>query len=216
MQSEVMYIRSSSNNPANVARQDVFSFSFLRPPFLKLLLKSLFHVVFASTIFLSTAEHAAALLRGRLALHLLRHLDVNLEELAHAAVQAHGLALVEVGFAVLWGNALLGAGVDEPAKVKVWLEMKGARLQRVSEIGVWRARLGSVFTMRSRWFEGGEVRIYWLNMPETISISASAAAIFSAEEGWGRPPPKRKDIFAGCVGVLFGCVEVLLVALRKL
>ncbi len=37
--------------------------------------------------------------------------------------------------------------------------------------------------------------MYWLNMLETISISASAAAIFSAEVGWGRaPPPKRKDI----------------------
>lgn len=35
-------------------------------------------------------------------------------------------------------------------------------------------------------------------MLETISISASAAAIFSAEEGCGRPPPKRKDMVAGC------------------
>lgn len=40
--------------------------------------------------------------------------------------------------------------------------------------------------------------MYWLNMLETISISASAAAIFSAEEGCGRPPPKRKDMVAGC------------------
>ena len=39
--------------------------------------------------------------------------------------------------------------------------------------------------------------MYWLNMLETISISASAAAIFSAEEGCGRAPPKpRKDMFA--------------------
>jgi hypothetical protein len=53
------------------------------------------------------------LLSLRLALHLLRNLDVDLEELAHAAVQAHGLALVEVGFAVLGRDALLGAGVDE-------------------------------------------------------------------------------------------------------
>lgn len=37
---------------------------------------------------------------------------------------------------------------------------------------------------------------HWLNMLETISISASAAAIFSAEEGWGRALPKRKDIFS--------------------
>ena len=33
-----------------------------------------------------------------------------------------------------------------------------------------------------------------LYMSETMSISASAAAIFSADEGCGRPPPKRKDI----------------------
>jgi hypothetical protein len=40
---------------------------------------------------------------------------------------------------------------------------------------------------------------------ETISISASAAAIFSAEEGWGRPWPKRKDIVGYVVcGSFFG------------
>ena len=65
---------------------------------------------------LLSAEHATALLRGGLALHLLRNLDVDFEELAHAAVEADGLALVEVGFAVLRGNALLGAGVNEPGK----------------------------------------------------------------------------------------------------
>jgi hypothetical protein len=59
-------------------------------------------------------HHSAALLRGRLALHLLRDFDVDFEELAHAAVEAYGLALVEVGFAVLGRDALLGAGVDEP------------------------------------------------------------------------------------------------------
>lgn len=38
-------------------------------------------------------------------------------------------------------------------------------------------------------------------MLDTISISASAAAIFSADEGCGRPPPKReKDM----VGLLYG------------
>lgn len=68
-----------------------------------------------SSFFLS-AEHATALLRGGLALHLLRNLDVDFEELAHAAVEADGLALVEVGFAVLGRNALLGAGVDEPGE----------------------------------------------------------------------------------------------------
>jgi hypothetical protein len=49
-------------------------------------------------------------------LHLLRNLDVDFEELAHAAVEADGLALVEVGFAVLGRNALLGASVNEPGK----------------------------------------------------------------------------------------------------
>jgi hypothetical protein len=48
---------------------------------------------------------------------------------------------------------------------------------------------------------------HWLNMLETISISASAAAIFSAEEGWGRPWPKRKDIFE-CVVCGSGLVRV--------
>jgi hypothetical protein len=65
---------------------------------------------------LLSAEHATALLRGGLALHLLRNLDVDFEELAHAAVEADGLALVEVGFAVLRRNALLGAGIDEPGE----------------------------------------------------------------------------------------------------
>ena len=53
--------------------------------------------------------------------------------------------------------------------------------------------------------------VYWLNILETISISASAAAIFSAEEGWGRAPPKRKDIFAvlACWSdVEFRCCDV--------
>ena len=35
-----------------------------------------------------------------------------------------------------------------------------------------------------------------MNMSETISTSVSAAAIFSAEESWGRPP-NRKDIVGG-------------------
>ena len=35
-------------------------------------------------------------------------------------------------------------------------------------------------------------------MSETISTSVSAAAIFSADESWGRPP-KRKDMFAARV-----------------
>lgn len=82
---------------------------------------------------LLSAEHATALLRGGLALHLLRNLDVDLEELAHAAVEADGLALVEVGFAVLRRNALLGASVDEPRKgVSAWNGALSARNMRSS------------------------------------------------------------------------------------
>ena len=54
----------------------------------------------------------APLLRG-LALHLLADLEVDLEELAHAAVQAHALALVEVRLAVLGRDALGRAGLGE-------------------------------------------------------------------------------------------------------
>ena len=43
---------------------------------------------------------------------------------------------------------------------------------------------------------GGAWGANLLNMSETISTSVSAAAIFSAEESWGRPP-KRKDIVSG-------------------
>lgn len=46
--------------------------------------------------------------------------------------------------------------------------------------------------------EGGRIEWeYRLNMSLIISTSVSALAIFSAEESWGRPPPKRKDIFWG-------------------
>lgn len=37
-------------------------------------------------------------------------------------------------------------------------------------------------------------------MSETISISASAAAIFCSDESWGRPP-KRKDILCDLLRV---------------
>jgi len=47
----------------------------------------------------------------RLPLHLLRNLNIHLEKLGHAAVQTHRLPLVEVGFAVLGGNAFACAGV---------------------------------------------------------------------------------------------------------
>lgn len=46
-------------------------------------------------------------------LHFLRDFQVDLEELGHAAVNADGLALVQVAFQISWGNALLHAGVGE-------------------------------------------------------------------------------------------------------
>lgn len=55
---------------------------------------------------------------------------------------------------------------------------------------------------------GYDVQTDWLNMLETISISASAAAIFSADEGCGRWLPKRKDIVGGdwiCCVVMVDC-----------
>jgi hypothetical protein len=50
-----------------------------------------------------------------LALHLLRDLDVDVEEFGDAAVDADGLGLVQVGFAVVVGDALSGAGLGQSA-----------------------------------------------------------------------------------------------------
>jgi hypothetical protein len=63
----------------------------------------------------STTKHAAAttLLSLCLALHLLANLDIDLEELGYAAVEADGFALVEVGFAVRCVYAFGCAGFDE-------------------------------------------------------------------------------------------------------
>lgn len=115
----------------------------------------------------ATEATNTALLTGGLSLHLLGDLDVDLEELADATVEADGLALVEIALAVGVGNTLLGAGLDKTVKL---------------------------VSTRCRYDSGLLCSVYRLYMSETMSISASAAAIFSAEEGWGRPPPKRKDI----------------------
>jgi hypothetical protein len=64
----------------------------------------------------AAAEHAsAALLALGLALHLLADLDVDLEELGHAAVQAHRLALVQIRLAVRCVDALCRARLEETA-----------------------------------------------------------------------------------------------------
>ena len=83
---------------------------------LLLLLRPLDHPLLLFVFHSLSAKHTTPLLSLRLALHLLRNLDVDLEELAHAAVQADRLALVQVGFAVLGRDALLGAGVNEPVE----------------------------------------------------------------------------------------------------
>lgn len=58
--------------------------------------------------------HAESLLLlGSLTLHLLADLDVDIEELGNAAVEADGLALVEVTLTVVDGDTLLGAGLAQ-------------------------------------------------------------------------------------------------------
>jgi hypothetical protein len=48
-----------------------------------------------------------------LALHLLANLDIDLEELGHAPVQAHRLALVQIGLAVRCVDAFVAAGFEK-------------------------------------------------------------------------------------------------------
>lgn len=60
---------------------------------------------------LSAHTHAGA----STLLHLLADLDVDIEELGYATVQAHRLALVEVTLAVIGRDTLLGAGLGKTA-----------------------------------------------------------------------------------------------------
>lgn len=64
----------------------------------------------------ATEATNTSLLAGSLSLHLLGDLDVDLEELADATVEADGLALVKVTLAVAVGDTLLGAGLNETVK----------------------------------------------------------------------------------------------------
>lgn len=68
--------------------------------------------------------HAAreSLLPLRLALHLLADLNIDLEELGDAAVEAHGLALVQIRLAVGCVDALCRAGLQETRKTKSLVE----------------------------------------------------------------------------------------------
>jgi hypothetical protein len=76
----------------------------------------------AATLLL--AAHGLALL-----LHDLADLDARIEELGRAAVEADGLALVELALAVVGGNALLLAGGLET----VYIPSAAAFLRRLTE-----------------------------------------------------------------------------------
>jgi hypothetical protein len=68
-------------------------------------------IVLRSLLHSKHATSASSLPSSRVSLHLLRDLDVHLEELGHASVQAHTLALVQVSFSVVGGYALFKAGL---------------------------------------------------------------------------------------------------------
>ena len=106
----------------------------------------------------------------RLTLHLLANLDIDLEELGYAAVEADGFTLVEIGFAVRCVYAFGCAGFDEAGAVEVsrCLFLEKTEGRREGEGGV-----------------EGRFVTYRLYMSETMSISASACAIFCSEEIWG-------------------------------
>lgn len=55
----------------------------------------------------------------RLALHLLANLDIDLEELGYAAVEADGLALVQIGLAVRCVDTFRRAGLEETRNMRV-------------------------------------------------------------------------------------------------
>jgi hypothetical protein len=110
---------------------------------------------------------------------------MGFEELGRAPVEADALALIELALAVVGGDALLGAHVDE------------ARQQKGSA-GEYQS--GDHVPCR------GEERHccrdpYRLCISAMSFISVSTAAIFSADEGWGRPKP-RNDMVAACRGVV--------------
>ena len=103
----------------------------------------------------SCAEHAAHASAGplpilRVLLHLLADAHVDVEELAHAAVQADALALIELGLAVVVGYALAGAGGDKSKWIqgvihqssKVFTLQQKARASKRARGGAERPILG--------------------------------------------------------------------------
>jgi hypothetical protein len=68
---------------------------------------------------LHAKAHTTTLLLTSALLHLLANLNVDIEELGDTAVQADGLALVQIALAVVGGDTLLGAGLGEAREEKV-------------------------------------------------------------------------------------------------
>lgn len=108
---------------------------------------------------LPATKHAAAAtaLRSlRLSLHLLADLDIDLEELGYAAVEAHGLALVEIGLAVRGVYAFGCAGFDEAVRLSVLASLGfcWTRVRWCVEVGVvvgWGQGKGKANGRDGRW-----------------------------------------------------------------
>lgn len=60
----------------------------------------------------STTHTTCSSTSRRLSLHLLRHLDIRLEEFGNASIQTDRLALVKIGFAVGRRYTFLRAGLN--------------------------------------------------------------------------------------------------------
>ena len=98
---------------------------------------------------------------------------MDIEEFGSTPIEADALALVEFGFAVIVGNALLLAGFCE------------ANIESVSALLI-SVRDGAVLSRAKP-----RNQTYRLAISVRSFISASTAAIFSADDGWGRPSPKN-------------------------
>ena len=125
--------------------------------------------------------------RASHALHLLANLLVDLEKLGHAAVHAHALALVELAFPVVGGNALLLAGPRESG---------GEMISLRNQVVCTGKRIYSLFAfslIHAKDRGAGILKPYRVIISVRSFISASTAEIFSSDVGCGRPNP-RNDI----------------------
>lgn len=121
-----------------------------------------------------------------LALHLLADLDVDFEELCDAAVEADGLALVEIGFTVRGIDALLAAGLNQPGSCQMeflmvhrYREHGGRRVNYAGGTYPVHQRKSAAWPSSQRRRRGSEEGLwgrgtYRAYMSETMSISASA------------------------------------------